>query len=102
MSKPEHHIFVCGSYRPTGAAGVCHKKQSSSILQHLTLEAQDRGLDSVMISSTGCMNVCESGPVMVVYPENVWYKSATVETADAVLDSLEEGKALPPATLFTT
>ena len=81
---------------------MCHKKQSSSILQHLTLEAQDRGLDGVMISSTGCMNVCESGPVMVVYPENVWYKGATVETADAVLDSLEEGKALPPATLFTT
>jgi (2Fe-2S) ferredoxin len=100
MSKPAHHIFVCGSFRPTGAAGVCHKKESPSILQHLTMEAEDRGLADVMISSTGCMNVCDNGPVMVVYPENVWYKAATVATAEAILDSLEEGKDLPPATLF--
>lgn len=100
MSKPAHHIFVCGSFRPTGAAGVCHKKESSSILQHLTLEVQDRGLDDVMVSSTGCLNICDSGTVMVVYPEGNWYKHVTVQTAETILDSLEEGKALPPATLF--
>ena len=100
MSKPSHHIFVCCSYRPTGAAGVCHKKNSSQILQHLTLEVQDRGLDDVMISSTGCLNLCDSGPVMVVYPEGIWYKQATIETAEAVLDSLEEKSELPPPNLF--
>jgi len=46
------------------------------------------------------MNICESGPVMVIYPENIWYKQATIATAEAVLDSLEEKAALPPATLF--
>lgn len=100
MSKPSHHIFVCGSYRPAGAAGVCHKKESSRLLQHLTIEAQDRGLADVMISSTGCLNLCDSGPVIVVYPENLWYQHATLETAEAILDSLEEKAALPPATLF--
>jgi (2Fe-2S) ferredoxin len=64
------------------------------------MEAQDRGLDDVMISSTGCMNVCDNGPVMVVYPENIWYKQATIQTAEAILDSLEEGKELPAPTLF--
>jgi (2Fe-2S) ferredoxin len=53
-----------------------------------------------MISSTGCMNVCDNGPVMVVYPENIWYKQATIQTAEAILDSLEEGKELPAPTLF--
>jgi (2Fe-2S) ferredoxin len=100
MSKPNHHIFVCGSFRPTGAAGVCHKKDSAQILQHITMELQDRGLDDVMVSSTGCMNICDSGPVMVVYPENLWYKKATIETAEAILDSLEEKQELPAATLF--
>ncbi len=100
MSKPTHHIFVCGSYRPTGAQGVCHKKESVQLLQHMTNEIQDRGLDEVMVSSTGCMNVCDSGPVMVVYPEGQWYKQATVETAEAILDSLEEGRELPGATMF--
>lgn len=64
------------------------------------MEVQDRGLDDVMVSSTGCMNMCDSGPVMVVYPENRWYKQATIQTAEAILDSFEEGKELPPATLF--
>jgi (2Fe-2S) ferredoxin len=100
MSKPAHHIFVCGSFRPTGAQGVCHKKESSQILQHLTNEVQDRGLDDVMVSSTGCMNICGSGPVLVIYPENIWYKQVTIETAEAILDSLEEKAELPPATLF--
>ena len=54
------------------------------------MEVQDRGLDDVMVSSTGCMNICDSGPVMVVYPENIWYKQATIQTAEAILDSLEE------------
>jgi (2Fe-2S) ferredoxin len=100
MSKPTHHIFVCGSFRPGGAQGVCHKKESMQILQHITTELQDRGLDDVLVSSTGCMNMCDSGPVIVIYPENIWYKHATVETAEAVLDSLEEKTGLPPATLF--
>lgn len=100
MSKPSHHILVCGSFRPTGAAGVCHKKESSLLLQHLTMEVQDRGLDDVMVSSTGCLNMCDNGPVMVIYPENVWYKHATMQTAEAVLDSLEEKAELPPPTLF--
>ena len=73
MSKPAHHILVCGSFRPTGAAGVCHKKESTRLLQHLSTEVQDRSLDDVMVSSTGCLNMCESGPVLIVYPENLWY-----------------------------
>ena len=100
MTKPTHHIFVCGSFRATGAQGVCHKKESSRLLQHLSTEVQDRSLDDVMVSSTGCLNICDSGPVMVVYPEGNWYKHATIETAEAILDSLEEKTALPPATLF--
>jgi (2Fe-2S) ferredoxin len=47
------------------------------------------------------MNMCDNGPVIVVYPEGNWYKHATIETAEAILDSLEEGGALPEPTLFS-
>jgi (2Fe-2S) ferredoxin len=100
MEKPNHHIFVCGSYRTTGQQGVCEKKDSSLILQHMTIEIQDRGLDEVMVSSTGCMNICHGGPVIVVYPEGRWYKHGTIQIAEAILDSLEEKRELPPSTLF--
>ena len=39
MEKPEKHIFVCASYRVTGAPqGVCHKKGSINLLQYLETE----------------------------------------------------------------
>jgi (2Fe-2S) ferredoxin len=89
MIKPTHHIFVCGSFRPTGAQGVCHKKESSALLQYFEQEAADRGIDGVMVSSTGCLKVCEQGPVVVVYPQNVWYKQVNEQVADAILDAIE-------------
>ena len=39
---------------------------------------------------------------MVIYPENIWYKQTTIETAEAILDSLEEKAELPSATLFAS
>jgi (2Fe-2S) ferredoxin len=89
MTKPTHHIFVCGSFRATGAQGVCHKKASAQLLQYFEQEAGDRGLDGVMVSSTGCMKVCDSGPVVIVYPQNVWYKQVNEEVADKILDAIE-------------
>ena len=89
MTKPTHHIFVCGSFRATGAQGVCHKKESAQLLQYLEQEASDRGLEGVMVSSTGCLKVCDHGPVVIVQPQNVWYKAVNEEVADAILDAIE-------------
>ncbi|MDX2079606.1 MAG: (2Fe-2S) ferredoxin domain-containing protein [Terrimicrobiaceae bacterium] len=91
MKKPEHHILVCGSFRPTGAQGVCHKKESAALLQYLSEEVDDRGLANVKVTSTGCMNLCDQGPVVVVYPEGRWYKQVTEDVADQILDSIENG-----------
>ena len=89
MNKPTHHIFVCGSYRLGSAQGVCHKKGSSSLLAFFEQEAGDRGLDGVMVSSTGCLQVCDEGPIVVVYPENTWYKNVDERAAEAILDAIE-------------
>ena len=89
MIKPTHHIFVCGSFRANGAQGVCHKKESASLLQYISQEAADRGLDGVMVSSTGCLKLCDHGPVVVVYPEGSWYGKVNEEVADAILEAIE-------------
>lgn len=91
MTKPTHHIFVCGSFRATGAQGVCHKKESARLLQYFEQEAADRGLDGIMVSSTGCLKACENGPIVVVYPENIWYKGVNEAVADEILDGIENG-----------
>ncbi|HBD95530.1 MAG: ferredoxin [Spirochaetes bacterium GWF1_31_7] len=93
MEKPEKHIFVCASYRVTGAPqGVCHKKGSINLLQYLETEIDDRGLN-VAFSSTGCLKMCDKGPILIVQPDNVWYGNVDSEKAiDEILDAVENNK----------
>jgi (2Fe-2S) ferredoxin len=93
MKKPSHHIFVCASFRMSGEPqGVCHKKGSGQLLQYLESELSDRGMGDVVVSTTGCLKVCDRGPAMVVYPENWWFGHIDSEEAvDAIIDSLENG-----------
>ncbi|SHK98379.1 (2Fe-2S) ferredoxin [Desulfatibacillum alkenivorans DSM 16219] len=94
MEKPEHHIFVCASFRADGdAKGVCNKKGAVSLLPYIENEIIDRGLDA-QITSTGCMKACDHGPVMVIYPAGLWYGGVESEDAvDEILDALEDGEA---------
>ncbi len=93
MDKPEHHIFVCASFRVAGESkGVCQRKESTSLLQYLETEISDREMDSVMVSSTGCLKLCDHGPVMIVYPEGHWYGEVNEEKIDEVLDALADGQ----------
>lgn len=93
MKKPVHHVFVCGSFRVSGEPqGVCNKKGSMGLMQYLETELGDRGMGDVVVSSTGCLKVCDRGPALVVYPENWWYgRIESEEAIDAVLDSIESG-----------
>lgn len=91
MQKPDYHIFVCASFRGTEAKGKCLKKESLQLIPYLQEELADRGLNA-MVTSTGCMNLCEEGPVMVIYPQGIWYRDVTSEEAvDEILDALENG-----------
>lgn len=93
LEKPKHHIFVCGSFRVAGdPKGICHRKESGSLVQYLESEVADRGIDGVMVSSAGCLKVCEQGPVIVVYPEGHWYGGLDEGKVDEILDALEEGR----------
>jgi (2Fe-2S) ferredoxin len=93
MEKPKHHILVCGSFRAGGEPkGVCHRKDSNSLIGYLQSELADRDMSDVQVSSTGCLNICEKGPVMIVYPEAWWYGEITEDKIDDILDALQEGQ----------
>ena len=94
MKKPDYHILVCNSFRVGGEAqGACNKKGVARLLQYISEESADRGLD-VAVSTTACLNVCTQGPVMIIHPNNYWYGGVdSEEVIDAILDALEEGEA---------
>ncbi|MDD3078360.1 MAG: (2Fe-2S) ferredoxin domain-containing protein [Paludibacter sp.] len=93
MKKPQYLILVCNSYRVAGdAQGACNKKGASNLLQYISEEASDRGLD-VAVTTTACLNVCSQGPIMVVQPNNYWYGGVSSEDViDEILDALEDGE----------
>jgi (2Fe-2S) ferredoxin len=92
MDTPEHHLFVCGSFRASGSpAGACVKKESLAIVQHLQEEVDSRGLGGVLVSMTGCLNCCVNGPVVIDYPSGKWYRVPSTDAADDLLDAIENG-----------
>ncbi len=95
MEKPKHHILLCCSYRVGGdPKGKCSRQNSGELLAYLESELPDRELTGVLVTSAGCMQLCDHSPVMVVYPEGHWYGGVDSEEAvDEILDALEEGRA---------
>ncbi len=94
MQRPTHHIFVCTSSRPTGQQkGFCHTKAGLEVMERLMEEIDDRDLGAeVFVTNTGCFGICEKGPILVVYPENVWYGAVTPDDVDEILDEqIERG-----------
>lgn len=81
------HIFVCCNRRQDGhPRGSCAAAGSEKLRDHMKARARQMGLNKVRVNLAGCLDRCELGPCMVVYPEGVWYKVATIADVDAVLE----------------
>jgi (2Fe-2S) ferredoxin len=79
MGPFEKHVFVCttGSTCQLDRAGEVHAR-----LKQLVKEA---GMSSrIRVNNAGCMDQCGHGPMIAVYPENVWYCHVTSENADQI------------------
>lgn len=75
MPRYERHVFVCGNERPAGhPRGCCLAKGSDAVREALRSELARRGLNHrIRINKSGCLDQCEHGITVVVYPEQVWY-----------------------------
>lgn len=93
MQKPKRHIFVCTSSRPTGQQkGFCHAKSAVEVMARFNEEISDREIgNEVFVTNTGCFGICEKGPIVVVYPDNVWYGAVTPDDVEEILDQHIEG-----------
>lgn len=94
MRKPKYHVFVCSSSRINGQQqGFCHSNDAVDIVQNLLEEIEEHDLsDDVMVTNTGCFGICQSGPVMVVYPEGIWYTEVGIDDVSEIVEShLENG-----------
>jgi (2Fe-2S) ferredoxin len=75
MSYYRHHVFFCTNEREGGrqCCGGCGAAGSRDYLKGRVKELGLAGRGGVRINAAGCLDRCDEGPVLVVYPEAVWY-----------------------------
>jgi (2Fe-2S) ferredoxin len=83
----EAHLFVCCNRRPDGhVRGSCAARGSEKLRDYMKVRAKEMGLPKVRVNLAGCLDRCELGPCMVIYPEGIWYKIESTADVDAVLE----------------
>lgn len=85
----EHHVFFCMNTREDGRP-CCGERGAQAAQQHAKRRIKDLGLnghEKVRINQSGCLDRCEEGPVVVVYPEGVWYTYIDTSDIDEIIDS---------------
>ncbi|MDP6709237.1 MAG: (2Fe-2S) ferredoxin domain-containing protein [Alphaproteobacteria bacterium] len=82
------HIFCCTNERPEGhPRGCCMAKDAVRLRNYLKARAKELGLDDVRVNAAGCLDRCELGATMVIYPEGVWYTYASMADLDEILQT---------------
>lgn len=88
MSRFQRHIFVCINERPPdNPKGCCLLKGSAGVRDALKEELKKRGLSHVVrTNNAGCLDACEYGISMVIYPEGIWYGGVKKEDVEEIID----------------
>ena len=82
------HVFCCVNERPADhPRGCCLAKGSQELRDYMKARAKEHKLRQVRINASGCLDRCELGPTMVIYPEGVWYGYRTKEDVDEILET---------------
>lgn len=92
----DRHVFVCTNERPAGhPRGCCMAKGSVELRDYMKMRAKELGLKNVRINNSGCLERCELGPSVVVYPEGVWYSPKSRADIDEIVQKhlVEGGRA---------
>jgi len=88
MAKFTHHVFVCGNRRdPQNSRGCCDPEGQQELRAHFKAELKARSLGPlVRANHAGCLEQCELGPTVVIYPQEIWYGGVTTEDVPRIID----------------
>jgi len=101
MSQPgnyyRHHVFFCLNVRDDGAE-CCTNYGAEAAFDYMKSRVKAlklNGKDKVRINRAGCFDRCSEGPLLVVYPEAIWYRYVDNEDIDEIIEShLLQGKVV--------
>ena len=88
MSYYRYHVFFCTNLREDGSA-CCQRFDARGMRAYAKRRIKDLGIagqGGARINTAGCLDRCEEGPVIVVYPEAVWYSYLDQEDIDEIIE----------------
>ncbi len=87
MEPFRFHLFVCTQQKPEGVTS-CPSSGSFAVLEKLDREIQARGLiNEVQLTTTGCLGLCDEGPIMIAYPDGIWYRHVQPADVPDIVDA---------------
>lgn len=83
-----HHVFFCTNLRPDGRQSCqqCNAQAARDYVKKRCKSLGIHGHGQVRINNAGCLDRCELGPCVVVYPEGVWYTYIDESDLDEIID----------------
>ena len=88
MSYYRYHVFFCTNLRTDGSA-CCQRFDAQAMRDYVKQRSKELGLagpGGVRINTAGCLDRCAEGPVLVVYPEAVWYTYLDRQDLDEIIE----------------
>jgi (2Fe-2S) ferredoxin len=88
MPKFTCHLFVCCNQRELGhRRGCCNPDGSAKLRELFKSEVAKRGLTpDVRANQSGCLDQCEYGPTVVIYPQAIWYGHVTPNDVPRIIE----------------
>lgn len=85
----QKHVFICMNQRDDGRP-CCMDRGAQFVQKHAKRRLKELDLNGhgkIRINQAGCLDRCEEGPVLVVYPEGIWYTYVDTEDIDEIIDT---------------
>ena len=89
MSKFQRHIFVCTNQRDKDhPRGCCDPTGEATLQKQFKKVLAEHGVrNAVRANKAGCLDQCEHGPNVVVYPDAIWYGHVTHDDVEEIVTS---------------
>ena len=89
MSHYQYHVFFCLNQREPGERQSCNSCGADKMWAYAKERVKALGLNGdgkVRINKAGCLERCEEGPVIVIYPEETWYSYIDQDDIDEIVN----------------